>query len=96
MDIKANMLERIARAKFLGNVTLQKMLEERLEQLERPVSAQPLFQSAPIVNRKNDHGQAYLERVRWVGREDIIQDLIHNRCKSEKETTQEKAREETQ
>ena len=54
MDLKANMERRIARAKALGKPRLQKMLEEQLESLENPQSAQSLFMSAPIANRKND------------------------------------------
>ena len=56
MDLKAEMERRIARAKTLGNTRLQTMLGDRLEQLERPVSAESLFQSAPIVNRDDDDG----------------------------------------
>jgi hypothetical protein len=53
MDIKANMQRQIARAKKMGNKVSQKMLEERLEQLENPQSAQALFMGAPISNQRD-------------------------------------------
>ena len=52
MDIKANLLARIADAKRRGDDNLVQMLEYRLEQLEKPLSAQELFMSAPISNRR--------------------------------------------
>ena len=56
MDLRKEMHRRIARAKARGDDRAVTMLEDRLEQLERPVSAELLFQSVPIVNRKNDDG----------------------------------------
>ena len=53
MDIKATMLKRTARAKAPGGEVLVRMLENRLEQLEQPVSAEALFRSAPISNRSD-------------------------------------------
>ena len=52
MDIKADLLERIADAKRDGDDDLVEMLEYRLDQLERPVSAEALFLSSPISNRR--------------------------------------------
>ena len=54
MDLKADMERWIAQAQARGDDHLVRMLEDRLEQLERPVSAEALFRSAPISNRRGE------------------------------------------
>ena len=54
MDLKAEMERWIAQAKARGDEDLVRMLDDRLEQLERPVSAEALLRSAPISNRRGE------------------------------------------
>jgi hypothetical protein len=53
MDLRKEMARAIARAKKEGNKTLLQMLEAQLESLENPQSAQTLFMSAPVSNRRD-------------------------------------------
>jgi len=53
MDLRKFILEQIAAAKREDDEVSLQLLQALFNQLENPVSAQSLFMSAPIVNRKS-------------------------------------------
>jgi hypothetical protein len=53
MDLRKEMQRLIAGAKANGNDRQVQMLQDRLDQLENPQSAQALFMSAPVSNKRD-------------------------------------------
>jgi hypothetical protein len=53
MDLRQNMLEGLAQAKRDNQPRLVSMLEAQLERMDNPVSAESLYRTGPMVNRRD-------------------------------------------